>query len=548
MRCGLAACVSVASGTTEWLQDIWGAGANDIWAVGRHGTILHWDGAAWSRTPSPTTLDLVAVSGTGTHDVWAAGACGTVLHWDGTDWSLTTLASELAPNARQLWARAPDEVWVLGSQTLLRFEGRCWTDLSADLETALVRSRFGADTMDAGPTSVSFDRLSGSESGLLVTGSVTSSNEFVGPSVMARFDGRVWTSPSPQGSQSWGLSSSLPRDAWPPDWMDQQRWQIAASIPPVEPDGWTIGGSAYEVFDDVQHHQGGVTTTLTSGANLTINGLWGTAENNVLAVDQGGRLLRFDGSTWRIEATNLRGVTAGGLGRNLVDVWAARADDVWAVGDRLVAHFDGTAWTDLADDVGRYRSVWGSGPNDVWAVGSDGIGHWDGTQWTLDRTMSGTWFEEVSGSGPRDVWAVGHTEEVWGAGIAVHFDGTAWTRAQMPTGVLPLLGVSALPNRHAWAVGGIVRQGTTESVILHFDGGMWSVESLADRSPTPWLRAVWAASTGEVWAGSSRVLRRTETGWADIPVPPGLSIRQIWGRAASGLWFAGSYGFILRFQ
>jgi hypothetical protein len=50
-----------------------------VWAVGKAGTILHWNGSAWSTVPSPTSADLDAVFGADACDVWAVGDRGAVL-------------------------------------------------------------------------------------------------------------------------------------------------------------------------------------------------------------------------------------------------------------------------------------------------------------------------------------------------------------------------------------------------------------------------------------------------------------------------------------
>src|SRR5262245_35571670 len=54
----LGAWTAVASGTEQTLNRVWGAGPNDIWAVGAGGTIVHFDGTAWSGVPSGTTENL----------------------------------------------------------------------------------------------------------------------------------------------------------------------------------------------------------------------------------------------------------------------------------------------------------------------------------------------------------------------------------------------------------------------------------------------------------------------------------------------------------
>jgi hypothetical protein len=94
------------------LFGIWGAAANDLWAVGAAGAIVHFDGAAWSATASPTTKDLHWVWGRRAADVWAVGAGGTILHHDGTSWSVVA-----SPTTKDLYgvAGSASEVWAVGA-------------------------------------------------------------------------------------------------------------------------------------------------------------------------------------------------------------------------------------------------------------------------------------------------------------------------------------------------------------------------------------------------------------------------------------------------
>ena len=105
------------------LNAIWGAGANDIWAVGQHGIAINWDGKYWSNAPGGRIpLSVVGrrrrlddrrlplgrvrwtqAPGGFTHDVcavsptnaWAtAGLTATfqipdVARWDGHTWTTT---------------------------------------------------------------------------------------------------------------------------------------------------------------------------------------------------------------------------------------------------------------------------------------------------------------------------------------------------------------------------------------------------------------------------------------------------------------------------
>ena len=59
---------------------MWGSTSNDVWTVGDGGTILHWDGTAWSAFVGGTTKSLSGVWGSASNDVWTVGAGGTILH------------------------------------------------------------------------------------------------------------------------------------------------------------------------------------------------------------------------------------------------------------------------------------------------------------------------------------------------------------------------------------------------------------------------------------------------------------------------------------
>ena len=61
--------------------------SGQAFAVGNSGTILFYDGSAWSVMTSGTSNNLRAVWGRSATDVYAGGWMGTLLHYDGTSWS-----------------------------------------------------------------------------------------------------------------------------------------------------------------------------------------------------------------------------------------------------------------------------------------------------------------------------------------------------------------------------------------------------------------------------------------------------------------------------
>lgn len=106
------------------LWGVWGAAADDLWAVGGSGgndlppLVLHYDGEAWSEFPLPPLESeggaLFKVWGTGADDVFAVGDRGLVVHFDGGAWveeTSTTLSSIIG-----VWGHPDHDVVIAGGR------------------------------------------------------------------------------------------------------------------------------------------------------------------------------------------------------------------------------------------------------------------------------------------------------------------------------------------------------------------------------------------------------------------------------------------------
>ena len=82
---------ALVSGTTETLRSVWALSATDAFAVGDDGTIVRWDGTAWTTMSSAGDAwagrRLDGVWGSSPTNVFAVGELGTVLRYDGTRWT-----------------------------------------------------------------------------------------------------------------------------------------------------------------------------------------------------------------------------------------------------------------------------------------------------------------------------------------------------------------------------------------------------------------------------------------------------------------------------
>jgi hypothetical protein len=117
--------------TTQHLRDVWGAAADDLWAVGLTGVLNHWDGTAWTKIDGPTGSGLEAVWGRASDDIYSAGANGTILHWNGEEWSV--IASQTDKNLRDVFGFPGGDVWAVGSLgTIMRRGELAWASVVID--------------------------------------------------------------------------------------------------------------------------------------------------------------------------------------------------------------------------------------------------------------------------------------------------------------------------------------------------------------------------------------------------------------------------------
>lgn len=114
--------------TKNNLFKVWGTGAEDVWAVGTGGLILHHERRPGARGPRwycggvDPKVSFTTVYGRGAKDVWAvgnAGPLGALWHYDGAVWKDVPLPGDVPP-LLGVWADADQVIVVGGSGAALR--------------------------------------------------------------------------------------------------------------------------------------------------------------------------------------------------------------------------------------------------------------------------------------------------------------------------------------------------------------------------------------------------------------------------------------------
>ncbi|MBX3220318.1 MAG: hypothetical protein KF795_07335 [Labilithrix sp.] len=304
------------------LTSVWGSGKNDVWAVGSGGTIIHYDGAAWSRTPTPVKSTFRAVWGRSATDVWAVAMTDTIFHTTGfaggaAEWTRVTDASE------PYEARAANAIWGSGAGDL-RIGARA-------------RSFYDPDTGEF-PFVAQFTLGEDADGGV------------------------AWEAVRGEGTVLgfWGSSAT-------------DLWLVADNS---ERNGWEKG----MIRHGTAAPKGGglVWSTVDSQSTMTLEGIWGSSADDVWAVGEKGTIRRMTkgASRWAIVSSPTT--------EALHAIWGSSANDVWAVGDSgTILHFDGASWkaSSAAFALGKKPNlygVWGSAANDVWIVGDSVSLHFTG--------------------------------------------------------------------------------------------------------------------------------------------------------------------------
>ena len=118
---------------------VWGPSADDVWVVGGQydaGYVLRGSGSDWSPQPLPEGTPLLNwVHGTSSSDIWLAGLSGTLLHWDGSAWTDHSVETDAA--FWGLYAHPSGEVLAVGGASrwggeaamIWRYDGSAWASV-----------------------------------------------------------------------------------------------------------------------------------------------------------------------------------------------------------------------------------------------------------------------------------------------------------------------------------------------------------------------------------------------------------------------------------
>jgi hypothetical protein len=307
------------------VSGLWGRAANDIWGFGALGVAAHWNGTSWTEALPGWALthdDVVKVTGSGPTDLWAI-AGGTVLYWDGELWRPALTPQQVGGTVYDVWARAPDDVWVLGGDALIhRWNGAAWRT---------------EDPPPRGTTSPDMRAISG-----------TGPDDvwiLRGTNSVLHWDGQSWISRQPIIERPVDIWAAGPDEAWVVGDDGVSHWQDGSWNQPRLPVGF---GS----------------TPLTAVAGSSPGDVWMLAAGYLLKVSDDQRDVSIVmSSDWRAAA--LAPIATGG-------VWVVFEDGIEASRLYRVTNTDPSTFGTAVIGPAGLNDLWLASDGTLWAAGDGG--------------------------------------------------------------------------------------------------------------------------------------------------------------------------------
>ena len=327
--------------------------------------------------PIDGRIALMSISGSSATDVWAVGTHRSVLHYDGTAWVKGAPISSggTSYTLRSVFVASDKDVWVTDGPVLRHSTG--WKGPSETQWTS-----FALEGADAGAIPLA---LGGKDGRVFVVRQVTVDRPRLVPPRLVVCRG--WDEKGPvepelvmpataffklDGLMS--VSASRSNEAWLINMplTDRNEKTLPADLPSNRVMRISYG-------DDQTWHD----EELDTRTEKNLFGVWAN-EDVVWLVGEGGALRRM--TRERLDTRVFESVRSP-VKTTLRAVFGFGEDDVWAVGDgATVIHWDGSTWSRLATPFDsasvkpKLLSVWGSDPNDVWIGGNGTMLHFEGAE------------------------------------------------------------------------------------------------------------------------------------------------------------------------
>lgn len=295
------------------LKTIWGSAANDVWAAGSGGTIVHWNGTAWAASPTGIPNTFNAIWGSGPQDIYAVSGNQAILHGNGTSWTkVYALDPGTGISVNAVWGSGPNDVH-LGTNHFSDDDGN---NANGFLHTAPK-----PDAGDAGYWQIALGQpvingIWGSSASDVWL--VADNSQFVAFQYGMTLHGK----PGEAGTLEYTEVDSQSNVA-----LESVHGSSANDV-------WAVGAAG-----TIRH----ISTAdvrwqiVPSNTSAHLHSVFALSPNDVWFVGDDATILHFDGTSVKPSDAQL----PLGPKPTLYGVWGSGPNDVWIVGDGVVLHYTG---------------------------------------------------------------------------------------------------------------------------------------------------------------------------------------------------------------
>ncbi len=479
---------------------------------------------SWPAVLSSDGNRFWGVWGSGPNDIFAVGespvGAGIVFHWDGLQWSQMTIPA--SSSLRQIEGRAANDVWALSADQLLHWDGAVW---STTIDTQSPEGQaFSGETLE------SFAVGSAGDVYIVVGASAPYAQ------TIFHWDGCDWGgqpfAPLPAEPRVWPIGSAGPAapgvcgsagPAFLPGEVHSNIYVTPATVPgPVSE--WMYSNrcsdSAYSGSDG-EFYSCWVATL--DDQRETFTSLWGR-DNDVYALsDQ--RLYHWDGALW----TQVPDAPGGNLIRGTTD------DDIFIVSKTrvgenengsTVTHWDGLSWSVIyqGDEV---DDLWASGLDHLYVAGPAGVSRWARAPvWTL---VAESYASSMWGTNEDVYLRLPHEEGSPDSFAHASKERPLEILSDMPPGGNPRGGLWGTSSHDIWALG------DQSHGVLHWDGSSWTD---AGFESGPYLMGLSGSGANDVWVVGDVTSHWDGRAWSQ-PVPSQGLLSAVWAQSPDNAFAVG---------
>lgn len=241
------------------LHTLWGKNASDIFAAGKSGVMLHYNGTAWSPVVTGSNEDLLGVWGDSDSptEAIAVGRNGIILRCNSTNCS--PMNSTTARDIQAVWGASDGSLYfAVGSfGTILTSSGANWSQVYS-------------------PSTVQLEDVWGvSATGVFAVGEATE----IGTEryyTILRYNGSQWSRMTKTPKVPMGHTGTL-----------RAVWGVSVN------DVWAVGDDGI-----ILHYTGSVWDVVASATTARLHDIWGSSADNIYTVGLFGTLLQYNGTQW----------------------------------------------------------------------------------------------------------------------------------------------------------------------------------------------------------------------------------------------------------